>query len=79
MADAGLLLSFPQLQSLIGRPARCTVVRWIKQGTFPAPVKIGPRRIAWRTRDIDVWLSNRERVATHAPPSTRDGEAGNAA
>jgi prophage regulatory protein len=28
----------------------------ISQGAFPAPVKIGPRAVAWRASDIAAWL-----------------------
>lgn len=39
----------------------------IKAGTFPAPVKIGPRGIAWVENEIDAWIA--ARIAD------RDGEA----
>lgn len=32
-----------------------TIYRRIKSGTFPAPVQIGPRRIAWRESDLIAW------------------------
>jgi prophage regulatory protein len=31
----------------------------IKQGTFPVPVKIGLRAVAWRSRDISKWVSDK--------------------
>lgn len=34
---------------------RATVYRKVKDGTFPPPVQIGPRRVAWRERDIVNW------------------------
>lgn len=39
--------------------SRSSVYRDIKAGTFPEPVKIGPRSIAWKSTDIDAWLASR--------------------
>lgn len=33
-----------------------TLWRWVKQGTFPAPRKIGPKVTAWRVGDVRAWL-----------------------
>ena len=35
---------------------RSTLYALIAQGRFPRPVKIGPRRVAWRKRDVDQWI-----------------------
>jgi prophage regulatory protein len=32
-----------------------TVYRKMKEGTFPQPVRVGRRRVAWRESDIAVW------------------------
>lgn len=29
--------------------------RYVRQGTFPAPVKLGPGITAWRLSDIEAW------------------------
>lgn len=34
--------------------SRGTLQRWIKAGFFPAPVKIGPRTIRFRSVDLDA-------------------------
>jgi prophage regulatory protein len=34
-----------------------TLWRRCKDGSFPAPVKIGPNRIAWRAVDVKAWLA----------------------
>ena len=31
----------------------------IKNGTFPAPAKIGERRSAWLESEVDQWLADR--------------------
>lgn len=35
----------------------------IKKGTFPAPVKIGRRAVAWRTAEVEAWLEQLARAA----------------
>lgn len=38
--------------------SRASVYRRVKAGTFPKPIKIGERRVAWRSEDIHTWLAN---------------------
>jgi prophage regulatory protein len=28
----------------------------VKEGSFPAPIKLGPRMVAWRAEDIRSWI-----------------------
>lgn len=37
--------------------AKNTVINWVKQGRFPAPVKLSPTVTAWRNEDIHAWLN----------------------
>jgi len=37
--------------------ARLYYWRGAKAGTFPAPVKLSPGRIAWRSEQIDAYLA----------------------
>jgi predicted DNA-binding transcriptional regulator AlpA len=37
--------------------SRATVWRWIKDGTLPAPIKMGARLNVWRVADIDAFVS----------------------
>lgn len=32
-----------------------TIYRKIKEGTFPQPIRVGKRRVAWRSQDVDAW------------------------
>ncbi len=34
---------------------RATLYRRIAAGSFPHPVQVGPRRVAWRERDVAAW------------------------
>ncbi len=38
---------------------RSTIYLWIKQGKFPAPVRLGTRFSAWRVEDIREWIESR--------------------
>jgi len=44
-------------------PHRATLDRWIRLGVFPAPVRLGLRRLGWRKADIDAWLEGRRSAA----------------
>jgi prophage regulatory protein len=39
---------------------RTAIYAGIKAGTFPAPVAIGKRAVAWRESDIQAWLDSRQ-------------------
>jgi prophage regulatory protein len=39
-----------------------TVFRMVKAKSFPAPIQLSQRNIAWRTRDLELWLSQRAAV-----------------
>ena len=51
-----------EVQELLG-VSRPTLYRWLKLGTFPRPIKIGPQKIAWRRADIVEWIANRPEVS----------------
>ena len=52
------LLRLPEVLHLCGI-SRTTLNRLIAAGRFPAPVRIGPRAVAWRESDIRRWLESR--------------------
>ena len=41
--------------------ANSTLYVWIKQGLFPAPVKLGPRMVAWSIEELEEWERTRKR------------------
>lgn len=49
------LLSPNQVINRLSIPSS-TLYRWISNGNFPKPIKIGPRRTAFRQTDIEQWL-----------------------
>jgi predicted DNA-binding transcriptional regulator AlpA len=36
--------------------SRATIFRWVKDGRFPRPKRLGPRVIAWLAADVDDWV-----------------------
>ena len=59
--------SVPALERLIGRKevliligiSNATLWRWIKAGRFPAPLKIGQKKVAWRSSVLAHWIAQR--------------------
>lgn len=57
----------PPLERLIGRKevliligiSNATLWRWIKAGRFPAPLKIGNKKVAWRSSILATWIAQR--------------------
>lgn len=39
-------------------PNRTTIWRWVRAGTFPAPVKFGARA-RWSEAVVDAWIAER--------------------
>lgn len=36
-----------------------TLWRCVRAGTFPPPIKLGERRVAWYEDEVDGWISTR--------------------
>lgn len=45
-----------------------TIWRWIKQGTFPAPIYFNSRRY-WRLSDVQAWIRARQQAEPSAQPT----------
>ena len=42
--------------------SRSSIYRWIHAGTFPVPVRIGERAIAFKLSELEKWIESRPRV-----------------
>lgn len=51
--------SLNQVKELSGL-SRSTIYREVEAGTFPAPIKLSERRIAWRNADLIAWVEGLE-------------------
>ena len=52
------LLRLKEVKMRVGL-GRSTIYRWISEGNFPKPVKLGMQSVAWREDDIDYWVNAR--------------------
>lgn len=57
-AEWGWFYTYRELRVLI-RKSRRTIMRWVRAGTFPAPVQISANRLAWRDFEIEQWCRSR--------------------
>ena len=76
--------TFIRINQLVGAPAlkrrpaikgrlpihRNTLWRWVAQGQFPAPIKLGPGVTAWLLADVEAWERARE-VLPDPQPTAR--------
>ena len=46
------------LQKKLG-VSRSSLWSWVKQGSFPKPIKLGRNCTAWNSADIDQWVSQK--------------------
>ena len=51
-----VFLRLPALMR-VTRLGRSTIYRLVADGTFPKPVQLAPRAVAWRRADIDDWTA----------------------
>jgi prophage regulatory protein len=49
------LLRLPAVLKVTGL-SRSTIYRMIAEHTFPAPVRLGRRAVAWRYEDVRQWM-----------------------
>ena len=49
--------------------SRSTIWRWVRDGQFPAPIKIGPRSTVWEFEKIMEWVG---RATAWQSPSILD-------
>lgn len=65
--EAPMTPIYQSLDRLVGRRevllligiSNATLWRWIKAERFPAPMKIGKKKVAWRTSVLSNWIEQR--------------------
>jgi len=59
-------LSLLRTRAVLDKTGLCrsSLYSQIKAGTFPPPVKISERAVAWRSTDISLWIESRN---SHTP------------
>ncbi|BBE51744.1 Phage transcriptional regulator [Ferriphaselus amnicola] len=53
------LLRLSEVLALV-RLGKTTLYQLVKDGDFPAPIKISRRATAWRSEDVSNWVKTRE-------------------
>ena len=51
-------IRLPEVINRIGYK-RTSIYEKIAEGTFPAPIKLGPRAVAWVSEEIEKWMDAR--------------------
>ena len=52
------LLRFPEVQSRVGL-SKSTIYAAVRQGTFPAPMKLSRRAVCWPASAVEAWIQQR--------------------
>lgn len=55
---ATTILRLPAVKARTGL-SRSSIYLFIRQGTFPAPVKLGQRAVGWNSSLVDSWIADR--------------------
>jgi prophage regulatory protein len=54
MSTPKQFLRLPDVKKIVGF-GKTTIYAKMKAGTFPEPIQIGPRMVAWDEEDIAAW------------------------
>jgi prophage regulatory protein len=55
--SVGPLLRLPSVEAQTGL-SKSEIYRRIKLGTFPRPIKLGARAVAWSAAAVDTWVKS---------------------
>lgn len=57
-SSTSMILRLPAVLARTGL-ARATIYAHISQGSFPAPIKLGPRASGWLEAEVEDWVAAR--------------------
>ena len=57
------LLRLPEVEAVVGMK-KSKIYALLRQGQFPAPVRLGPRSVRWKSTDVEAWIDNLKTDAT---------------
>ena len=49
------LLRLPEVESLVGLK-KSAIYQGIKDGSFPAPIKLSRRAVCWNSQAVEAWV-----------------------
>jgi prophage regulatory protein len=58
-----LVVRMSRLVDMIGL-SRSTIWKLLSEDKFPTPIRLGPRSIGWRIKDVEEWIQGREQLKT---------------
>lgn len=62
------LIRLPEVKARVGL-SRSSIYLRISESTFPAPVRLGEKSVAWLETDIDRWIQARLSAADREVPA----------
>jgi prophage regulatory protein len=71
------ILSKAEIEILTGL-SRASIDRMRAAGSFPRPIQISARRIAWRSEDVYAWLEKRPHAAVRTVSDDHIADTANA-
>ncbi len=63
MPESVLLFRLTQVIKICGLK-KSSIYAQIKKGTFPEPVRLGPKSVAWRSDELSQWVDSRPRAVS---------------
>lgn len=60
--DLDRIIRLPELLEITGA-SRSTLYRWIREGCFPPPVRLGPNSTGWPQSQVREWLDSLQPVS----------------
>ena len=52
------IVRLPEVETKTGYK-HSTIYRRISEGTFPAPIRLGPKAVGWLQEELDSWIADR--------------------
>lgn len=49
----------PKVREIVGGVAPSTIWSWVKNGTFPKPIKLSENTTAWNAAEVEAWAQSR--------------------
>jgi predicted DNA-binding transcriptional regulator AlpA len=53
------LFNVKRTRQFAGEIGTATLYKWMSEGSFPKPIRIGANRVAWRLSDLEAWRDSR--------------------
>lgn len=60
-----VILRISKVEEITGYK-KSSIYKFLKTGDFPTPLQLGPRRIGFRSDEIEAWIKSRPRVSLAA-------------